>query len=267
MTEDVGYGEEIAPPGKSASSIGLCIVTCALIAVMLYLIFWYVPVESETELMQRIVFLYVPLVWVSGTAFVLLMLTSVGYLVTHLPIWHFRASAMAEAGILFCTITLITGVVRTKIMQGRWWNADITLALMAVVWGWLAIYLGLRRYMTTSPARKWLAGFGILVVFSVPIVYVQLARILPTRTAEVMIRQYTDSGRYILSTLMVSMLACFFLFWYLVQHRISLDVMEEELELLRESILGQNWQTTNLLVENQNFVIEGYSFGEHRNHE
>jgi heme exporter protein C len=238
-----------------------------MIGVMLYLIFWYVPVESETELMQRIVFLYVPLVWVSGLASMLLLLSSVGYLVTHLPLWHFRASAMAETGLLFCTVTLMVGVVRAKVIQGHWWNADRALALMAVVWGAFAIYLGLRRYATTSAARKWLAGFGALVCCSVPIAYVQLARILPVRKAEVMIRQYVDSGWYILSTLMVSMLTCFLLFWYLVQHRVSLDVMGEELELLRESIFGQNWQTTNLLVENQNFVIEGYSFGEHRHHE
>lgn len=267
MTENVGYAEEVRLSGKSASSTGLCFMTCVLIAVMLYLVFWYVPIQSEAGLKQRIVFLYVPLVWVSGTAFVLLMLTSVGYLVTHLPIWHFRASAAAEIGFLFCTVTLFTGVVRTKVMQGRWWKADIVLAMMLVVWGVLATYLRLCRYATASPARKWLAGFGILVCGSGPIAYVQLARILPTRTVETVMRQYADSDWSMLITLLTSMLACYFLFWYLMQHRVSLDLMEEELELLRKSIFGQNWQTTNLLVENQNFVIEGYSFKEHRHHE
>ena len=99
---------------------------------------------------------------------------------------------------------------------------------------------------------------------------------MPTQTAEMVVRHYTGSELNVLLALMTSMLAFFFLFWYLVQHRVSLDVMETELEQLRQKLLrqklrqtipGQPWQANHLLVENQNFVIEGYSFTENHQHE
>jgi len=267
MTEEMYYSELTKPSEKSKSSMVLCIVVCILMAATLYLSFWYTPIESENSLAQRMMYLYVPLVWVSGIAFVLLMLTSVGYLITTQSVWHIRASAMAESGMLFCTVAVISGVLRTKTIQGVWWNADMVLATMLVVWTLLAAYLGLRRYAATIAARKWLAGFGLLACFSVPLIYFQLEHIVPAQTVEVVVRQYVGSGWDILVSLITSMLAFFFLFWYLAQHRVSLDLMEEELELLRQTILGQNWQTTNLLVENQNFVIEEYSFTEHQHNE
>lgn len=267
MTEEMDYFKSIKPSEKSRSSRGLCIVVCILMAATLYLSFWYAPIESENSLAQRMMYLYVPLVWVSGMAFVLLMLTSVGYLVTAQSVWHIRACAMAESGMLFCTVAVISSVARTKATKGVWWNADMVLVMMLVIGALLAAYLGLRRYATTIAARKWLAGFGLLACFSVPLIYSRLERIVTAQAIEVTVRQYVGSGWDILVSLITSMLAFFFLFWYLVQHRVSLDLMEEELELLRQTIFGQNWQTTNLLVENQNFVIEQYSFREHQHNE
>ncbi len=265
MTETIDI-DDAGKPSKG-SSMGLCVVTCLLMAMALYLMFWHRPVESGAALVQRMVFVYVPAIWVSGVAFVLLMLTSVGYLLTTQDVWYSRASAMAEAGMLFCSVTLVAAALRGKAMTGRWLNGDMVPAMILVLWGLLAAYLSLRRYAATQAARKWLTGFGVLTCFCVPVIYSGLRRILPTQSAETVARQYADSGFEIVLALAVSMLAFFFLFWYLVQHRVSLDAMEAELEQLRQTILGQSWQTNDLLVENQNFIIEGYSFTENHQHE
>lgn len=247
--------------------MGLCVVTCLLMAAALYLIFWHRPLHLGADLVQRMAYVYVPAVWVSGVAFVLVMLTSVGYLLTTQAVWYSRASAMAEVGFVFCSVTAITGVLRGKALTNQWWNADMVLAMMLVLWGLLTVYLGLRRYAVTQAARKWLAGLGVLMCFSVPLCYAALTRILPMQKVEMVVRQYADFGFHVLLTLMASIAGFFLLFWYLVQQRVSLDVMATELEHVRQTLLRQIMpeQTRpkdRLLVENQNFIIEGYSFTE-----
>ena len=71
----------------------------------------------------------------------------------------------------------------------------------------------------------------------------------------------------LLLTLAIGLLAFLLLFWYLVQHRVVMDRMEAELEALRKTMLRHVWKTQNLLVENQNFVIEGYSLTESQHYE
>jgi len=252
---------------SQSSSMGLCLMTCLLMAAALFAIFWYRPIESTAVLAQRMVYVYVPAMWVAGVAFVLLMLTSAGYLFTSRAVWQSRASAMAEVGMLFCSVTLVVGVLRGKAVTGHWLNIDIALAMMVVVWALLLVYLSLRHYAATRTARKWLAALSVLMCFSVPAAYSGLARIVPTRTVEMMAQQYAGSEFDLLLTLMTSMLAFLFLFWYLVQHRVSLDVMETELEQLRQTILAQPWQANHLLIENRNFVIEGYSLMENHQYE
>jgi heme exporter protein C len=259
-------------PADSESSMVLCLAACVLMAVMLYLIFWRAPLEAPAALTQRLIYVYVPSVWMSGAACVLLMLTSVGYLFTAQSAWQSRAAAMAEVGGVFCGVTEIAGLLRGKALTGRWWHLNRVTALILVLWGLLLAYLALRRYAVTPAGRKWLAGFGVVACFSVPGAYSALARVFPMPGAEMIAREYASSGGETMLVLVVSILAFFLLFWYLVQQRVALDVMADELEQLRQTMLRpalptQPWQKQPLLVENQNFVIEGYSFTEHERYE
>lgn len=268
MSDILLYDDDDEQPSQPAKgSTGLCAVTCLLLGAALYLMFWRQPAQSPAALTQRMVYVYVPAVWVSGAALVLLMLNCVGYVFTSQTVWYSRALASAEAGVLFGSVTAISSVLRAKILLNRWQALTLVSAIMLVVWALAMVFVSLRRYAETPAARKWLAAFGVVACMGVPGVYKVLKPLFPPQTFEAVLRHYADAGFNVVLTLLTSMAAFFCLFWYLVQHRVSIDMMEEDLEALRVKFFDQTWKSHQVRVENQDFIIEGYNFTEYQHDE
>ena len=100
----------------------LWLITALMILLSLYLVFAWVPTEVTMGIVQKIFYFMVPLGWLSILAFLVIFIGSILYLRTKQAKWDVLAHASAEIGIVFTTLTLITGSIWAKPTWGVWWD-------------------------------------------------------------------------------------------------------------------------------------------------
>ena len=138
----------------------------------------YAPMDILTGNVQRILYLHVPIAWCAFLAFFVVFCASILYLIeSRLRLatawrWDRLAAASAEVGVIFTTLTLISGSVWGRADWGAWWVWDARLTTTLILWFIYVGYLLLRSYMgqTESGARA-AAVVGIIGFIDVPIVY------------------------------------------------------------------------------------------------
>lgn len=209
--------------------LGLVLAVAAL-----YLVFMWVPTEANQGIVQRIFYFHVPSAWVAFLAFFVVFLGGVVYLWKHDPRWDVVAYSAAEIGVVFTTITLITGVVWAKPIWFVWWTWDARLTSTLVLWLMYVAYILVRAYSPASQAPAFGAILGILGFVDVPIVYFSVRWWRVQHPAPV-IGGGPDAGLpgSMLLTLMVSLAAFTVLFALLLRLRYSLRQMEGEIEELK----------------------------------
>lgn len=130
------------------------------------------PATYEQRTYSRMVALHPPLAWTAYLAFGVTALASIAYLVprTRRPRWDAVAHAAAELGVLFTSLTLITGSLWGRPTWGVWWTWDARLTTTALM---LMIYLGYlaQRSVADNPAARAMrsAFIGVLAVVVVPV--------------------------------------------------------------------------------------------------
>jgi len=214
---------------------GLFVITGAMMLVILYLIFIWVPTEKNLGVSQRIFYFHVPIAWVGFLAFSFVLVGSVGYLWKRTSGWDRLAYSAAELGVLFTTLMLITGILWAKPVWGVWWTWDPRLTTSLILWLIYVAYLMLRAYSPKGDqGARYAAVLGIAGFIDVPLVYMSIvwwrtvhpqALIGPAATGEL------DPSMRLL--LMISTLTFTLLFAYLLVDRVSLRRNEEEVEVLR----------------------------------
>jgi len=76
---------------------------------------WLAPREAEMGDLQRLFYFHMPSAWIAlGPAFTSVFVCSVAFLATGKPAYDRVAGAAAEIGVLFTTITLVTGPLWAK---------------------------------------------------------------------------------------------------------------------------------------------------------
>jgi heme exporter protein C len=247
-------------------SIALCWITCITIAISLYMAFFYAPTEKVMGEIQRIFYVHVSSAWIAFLAFFIVMVASIAYLRTNLRKWDILAYASAEVGTLFCTLVLVTGPLWAKPVWNVWWTWDLRLTTTLVLWLMYMGYLMLRRYVERERSAKYAAVFGIIAFLDVPFVYFSIRWWRTLHPAPVFIGgRGSGLEPEMLVTLLVCVIAFMFLFSYLLQHRMAIEHIEDELEELRRIITErEQGMHRDFLIENENFIIEDYTFKEYR---
>lgn len=136
------------------------------------MVFFWVPTDSFQGVSQRLFYVHVPSAWVAYLAFGVVLLGSIAYLRTSDQRWDWVAYSSARAGVLFTSLTLITGAMWGKPVWGAFWVWDPRLTLTLVL---LLIYLGYLAFRgsagdSTRGARIG-AVIGIAGFFVVPLVH------------------------------------------------------------------------------------------------
>ena len=152
------------------------IVLGALSLVGMMLSIWadliYAPTDAIEGNAQRIFYFHVPSAWIGMLSFCVLAVAGVVYLWKKDERWDLVARAAAEIGIVFITITLITGSLWGRPIWGTWWTWDARLTTTLILWFIYVAYLMLRSYMGRTPASARAgAVLGIIGVIDVPIIY------------------------------------------------------------------------------------------------
>lgn len=136
-----------------------------------YMIWFYAPV-AQSGPVQKIFYMHLPCSWWALASFFVVFVASLLYLFRRDPAYDRAAGAAAELGVLFATLSLITGSVWARAEWGHWWVWDPKLTTSLIMWYVYAGYLVLRS-TPMGRERKALvcAVLGIVAFLDVPLVF------------------------------------------------------------------------------------------------
>jgi heme exporter protein C len=159
-------------PTAGSLALGLPLLVTALAIATLYGAFLYAPRERVMGDIQRIFYFHASAGLVCFFAFFITFVASIAYLGTRNRWWDTVGRASAEAGLLLCTIVLITGPLWARPVWGTYWTWEARLTTSLILWLIYSAYLLVRRY-TDDPDQqaRFAAVVGIVGFLDVPIVY------------------------------------------------------------------------------------------------
>ncbi len=162
-------------PSLRGSLGWLAPLTLCVLAFALYADLFLAGTDRLQGVPQRIFYVHVPAAWVAFLAFFLVFIFSIRYLATRKPKDDVRAHACAEAGVVFCTLVLVTGPIWARPVWGVWWTWDARLTTTLILWMMYVGYLMLRAYMSEPGQRaRFAAVLGIVGFVNVPIVHMSV---------------------------------------------------------------------------------------------
>jgi heme exporter protein C len=209
-----------------------------LVLVALWLVFMVVPTEREMGIVQRIFYFHVAAAQVAFLGFFLVAGGSAVYLWRGSAVADRLAQAGAEVGVLFCSLVLVTGPLWARPIWGVWWTWDPRLTMTVILWAIYASYLVLRAFGGEDEAvRRYAAVLGIVGVLDIPIIKVSV-RLLRGIHPAVIARNEGGSGLTdprMWAGLLVSTVALLLLAAWLMQLRMRLGRLGEEVALLRRA--------------------------------
>lgn len=217
----------------------LGLATLLFIIVGLYMAFLYAPTEVNMGLVYRIFFFHLGSVAAGFLGILLVLIAGIFYLKTGSRAWDRVAEASAELGVVFCTITLITGSIWARPIWGVWWTWDPRLTSFLILWLIYIAYLMLRASARDDPrVARFSAVFGIIGAVDVPLV-IMSARLW--RSISPVLFQETAQGftfgltPEMVQTLFVCITAYLLLFFYLLAHRVRLEALRDQLLAIRRA--------------------------------
>ena len=208
---------------------GLFALTTVLMVVNFYLIFLWVPKEAVQGNVQRIFYLHLPVAWIAYLAFFLVFIFSVLHLRKRSGRWDRWAYSSAELGVVFTSVTIVSGIIWAKPIFGVWWTWDARLTTTALLWLIYVGYLMVGAYSESAEKSSRLrAAVGILGFVVVPINYLSVY-LWDTVHVEPIIgggeESFLSSEMY--TTLMFSLFTFTLLFFVLLKVRVMLRSSEE----------------------------------------
>jgi heme exporter protein C len=145
------------------------------LAVTIWLGLWVTPPDEVQGDIVRLLYVHPALATVAlYEAFALAALASALYLWprTRSEKWDLLAASAVEVGVVFLTLTLITGSLWGRPAWGVWWTWDARLTTTALLDILFIGYLALRRVPADPPVRaKRCAVLALLSTLDIPIVH------------------------------------------------------------------------------------------------
>ena len=162
--------------GVSARLAGWGAATGVIMALAAVAALFLAPREGEMGDVQRLFYFHMPCAWVAlGLAITCVFGFSIVYLVTRRLRYDRIAAAAAEIGVMFTTITLVTGSLWAKPVWGVYWTWEPRLTTTLILWFIYVGYLLLRWVAAPGHKRARLAAvYGIVGWVDVPVVFLSI---------------------------------------------------------------------------------------------
>ena len=120
---------------------------------------------------MRIMYIHVPSAWFALMAYTILAGSSVLWFITRNPIFSIIARSIAQIGMIFTLISLVTGSIWGKPTWGVWWVWDARLTSMLLLFFLYLAYIFLWQSITNKDlASKISAALAIGGFVNIPII-------------------------------------------------------------------------------------------------
>jgi heme exporter protein C len=224
---------------RALATSALVVVAFASIVVALVAALVLAPREAEMGDIQRLFYFHMPSAWIAlGPAFTVVFGLSIAYLVTKKMVYDRWAAASAEIGVIFTTITLMTGPLWAKPVWGVYWTWEPRLTTTLVLWFIYVGYLLLRFIAGEGPRRARISAvYGIVGWIDVPIVFLSI-RLWRTIHPQVINTGGFDMDSSMVAALMVGLVAFTLLYAALLVLRARTLNMEAEITELKTRLRG-----------------------------
>ena len=138
------------------------------------------PSANLESPVRNILYAHIPSSVCALLCFVVLLVSSIGYLATSRPGFDYVATASAEAAFVFTSILNATGMIFSRAEWNVWWTPSPRLISAAILWFLAVVYLILRVSLADSQRRRAriCAVYGIIAFIDVPMVLIT-ARFMP----------------------------------------------------------------------------------------
>ena len=218
----------------------LIAAAAAFIALTMWMVFAWVPTETNQGAIQRALYVHVPIAWVSMVAIVAVAFFSVFYLVTGRERWDRLGAATAETGVVFGALMLITGVVWARPVWGVWWTGEAKLTTALILFFVYVAYLMFRAYFPPGTQRRRLAAVIALIgAIDAPIIY-WAANLWAEAHPPLIVGPARDSDSALSAdiglTLLVGVIAFTLLFVVILVERYRIRRAEDDVTTLRRTL-------------------------------
>ena len=209
-------------------------------ALALYATFLYAPTEKVMGDVQRIFYFHVGSAWNAFVAFFVVFLASIAYLRTRRAKWDQLAAASTEVGVVFTTMTLVTGSIWAKPIWYTWWPwGDPRVTTTLVLWLMYVSYLILRSSLPEGDQKyRFCAVLGIIGFINVPIVWMSI-RWWRTHHPVVVTTSGMNLETKMVHTLMISVFAFAALYAVLLCLRTSMRLQERLAREMEVEVLAK----------------------------
>jgi heme exporter protein C len=156
----------------------LFFLSAILIPLSLYMIFMIVPSERVMGAVQRLFYYHVASAISCYVAFSVVFLASIGYLVSLNRLWAVINGAAGEVGFIFCTTTLVTGMIWGKAAWNTWFRWEPRLVTFLLLWLIFLSFIIIRNFGDKQRIETQSAIIGLLGSLTVPLVWLSV-KLLP----------------------------------------------------------------------------------------
>jgi heme exporter protein C len=171
--------------------------------------------------------------WVGFFGFFVTFVAGILYLVHRKRFWDILGASSVNIGVVFITMTVVTGSLWAKPVWGTYWTWEPRLTISAVQWLLYVAYGMLRASVTDEEQQaRFAAVYGIAAFVTVPLSWFAI------RWWRTIHPQILSEGGMTITpkmqlTLMFSLLAFTLLYVTLLRQRIFLAQAEDRLEALK----------------------------------
>jgi heme exporter protein C len=195
----------------------------------------YAPPEATLGELIRIFFQHVAPALIGYLAFGVTMACGAIFLIKHDMRFDVVGAASAKIGLLFTTITLLSGMIWADAYWGVYWNWDPRETTTLILWIAYACLLGYRSSVSDRELRAQYGSiFGIVAFPAVILSYVSI-HIWNTLHPIVITPGGLNMGMEHGMTLMVSLIAIGLIYFILLDLTYQVDAAHEKLMEIRMS--------------------------------
>jgi heme exporter protein C len=212
--------------------------TLSMVVLTLWMVFIWVPTETNQGAIYRSLFFHVPLAWVSMVSIVGVAIASLAYLRFKDVRWDRLAVAMAETGIVCGALMLLSGMIWARPVWGVWWTGEAKLTTALIMFFIYVAYLMFRAYYPAGAQRQRLAAI-IAVIGAIDSVIIYVAADLWQRAHPPLIigpaagKEGEFASEFGL-TLLISVIAFTMIYAFVASERYRIRTAEDDITELRK---------------------------------